>query len=81
MQILTKVLIVGWVLEAFGLIYMLSIPVGEASEWVLLATALIGFPLLFHFVVFALKLRIETNPKLKRLPRRFKSHVKGLSDF
>ncbi len=55
MKTFTKILITAWTLEVAGMIYALAIPVGQASAWVLLPTALLGLPLLAHFAVVAFR--------------------------
>ncbi len=53
MKICANILITAWTLEVAGMIYALAIPVGQASAWVLLPTALLGLPLLVHFAAVA----------------------------
>lgn len=62
MKLSTKVLIAAYALEAVGLIYALLVPVGEASAWVLLPTALLGMPLIFHFAAVAFQPLPQAEP-------------------
>lgn len=57
----TKILVLAWILELAGLIYAIVIPVGQASVWVLLLTAIIGFPIIIHFIVSAIQLGSEVR--------------------
>lgn len=64
MKLTTKILIAAWAIFAAGLTYALVVPVGEASAWVLLPTALLGLPLIVHFGLVALQpLPAEPQPQ------------------
>lgn len=62
MKISTKVVIAAYALETVGLIYALLVPVGEASAWVLLPTALLSIPLIFHFAGIAFRPLPQAEP-------------------
>lgn len=51
MKLTTKLLIAAWLLFIGGLTYALLVPVDTASTWVLWLTALLGLPLIIHFVM------------------------------
>lgn len=63
MKISTKVVIAAYALVTGGLIYALLVPVGEASAWVLLPTALLSIPLVFHFAGIAFQPLPQAEPQ------------------
>ena len=55
MKLATRILIGAWALEATGMAYALTVPVGEVSAWVLLPTVLLFLLLLIHLAVVVLQ--------------------------